>query len=52
VLGPLLAQPGALRWAALAGLIAIGLAVYGAAAMALGALRPAELLRTLRRPPS
>ncbi len=38
-----------LRYGALAGLVVVGMAVYGAAAMLTGALRPAELRAMLRR---
>lgn len=38
-----------LRWAGLAGLIALGLATYGVAALALGAARVAEVKELLRR---
>ncbi|MBL8698657.1 MAG: murein biosynthesis integral membrane protein MurJ [Alphaproteobacteria bacterium] len=50
--GPLLAIHGVIRWAALAGLVALGLVAYAAAGVALGAFAPRELLRTLRRPAS
>jgi putative peptidoglycan lipid II flippase len=51
-LAHLLAIQGVTRWLALAALVALGLAVYGLAATLLGALRPREFLRTLRRPAS
>jgi putative peptidoglycan lipid II flippase len=38
-----------LRYLALAGLVVAGIASYFAAAFALGALRPADLRRALRR---
>jgi putative peptidoglycan lipid II flippase len=47
-----LAAQGPSRWFALGGLVALGLAVYAAAATATGALHPREFLRTLRRPAS
>lgn len=46
----LLAQHGPVRWLALGGLVALGLVVYSVAAIALRAMRPAELLHMLRRP--
>jgi putative peptidoglycan lipid II flippase len=51
-LAQLLAVQGITRWFALAALVALGLAVYALAATLLGALRPREFLRTLRRPAS
>jgi putative peptidoglycan lipid II flippase len=45
-----LATHGPTRWIALGALVALGLAVYAAAATAAGALHPREFLRTLRRP--
>ena len=42
----------ALRYGALAVLVALGLASYGAAALACGALRPADIRAALRRPPA
>ena len=41
---------GTARWAAMAGLVAIGLCAYGAAGAALGAFRPAEVAAMFRRP--
>ena len=46
----MLAGHGPERWLALGGLVALGLGVYTVAAIALRAMRPAELLRILRRP--
>jgi len=47
-----LATHGATRWAALAGLVVLGLAVYGGAGIVLRAFAPRELARMLRRPAS
>ncbi len=47
-----LAAHGPLRWAALGGLVTLGLAVYAGAAILLGAFYPREFLRMIRRPGS
>ena len=48
LLGPALGTP-VWRYAALAALVAIGMAAYGLAALALGAMRPSDLRAALRR---
>ena len=46
------ASHGVARWAAMAGLVVIGLCTYAAAGAALGAFRPAEVASMFRRPPA
>ena len=48
ILGPAIGTPG-WRYAALAALIGIGILTYALAALALGAMRPADLKAALRR---
>jgi putative peptidoglycan lipid II flippase len=48
LLGPAIGTPG-WRYAALAALVGIGMATYALAALALGAMRPADLKAALRR---